>query len=567
MVGSRGNMQQLPQRDEYVLLLKSVFGVVARRFWIIALAGILFGGVAVGLSILQTPQYQASARILVGQDQGITNSPNDTLGFQQLTQTMAVAADSRQILAPVAERFNIDIDDFEDNFSAGQISATQFIEIAYTDSDPDTAREVANALAGEFSEQIDRVSGAEGEESQITATTWGSAETPDEPVSPEPVRNGILALFFGVALGVGIAFLMEFFDDSWASPEEAEQISGVPTFGIIPEFGAEPSSRKALSGSRRRGRDDYDDEDLEEYEIRRDEPEEKAAIAKFEFQEFARNGDALWPVGVVVVGLDGLLKESNSSFRRMVGFSEEELRDAPFAEFASHPDDVEEHARLQGEAVSGGRDHYQVEKRLVKKDGQLMWVRMTVSAPRDEKGEARFVIGMVEEVTAQKQTEERLRLSEEAQRLWEERLRTVVGKSPLVVHSFTPEGHRLMGNGTWDGFWRGGREETEDISVFEDEEVRSTGLTRYIEESVSGKESVTTPPLKVRRSHPESNGNSAWIQAFIHPLVDDAGRLFEFVVMIEDVTARERAERELKETRRRFKTFVEQLTDDDEEGR
>jgi capsular polysaccharide biosynthesis protein len=65
---------------------------------------------------------------------------------------------------------------------------------------------------------------------------------PDEPVSPNPVRNGILALALGLMLGVGLAFLLEYLDDSWRSPEEVEHITGVPTFGTIPEY-------KALSGS------------------------------------------------------------------------------------------------------------------------------------------------------------------------------------------------------------------------------------------------------------------------------------------------------------------------------
>ena len=59
---------------------------------------------------------------------------------------------------------------------------------------------------------------------------------PQSPVSPDPVRNLLLALVAGVMLGVALAFLLEYMDDSWRSPEEAEQISGVPTFGVIPAF-------------------------------------------------------------------------------------------------------------------------------------------------------------------------------------------------------------------------------------------------------------------------------------------------------------------------------------------
>jgi capsular polysaccharide biosynthesis protein len=40
----------------------------------------------------------------------------------------------------------------------------------------------------------------------------------------------------GLMLGIGLALLMEYLDYSWRSPEEVEQISGVPTFATIPEF-------------------------------------------------------------------------------------------------------------------------------------------------------------------------------------------------------------------------------------------------------------------------------------------------------------------------------------------
>ena len=45
--------------------------------------------------------------------------------------------------------------------------------------------------------------------------------------------------------GMRLAFLLEYVDDSWRSPEEAEQVSGVPTFGVIPEFEALTGKKEA----------------------------------------------------------------------------------------------------------------------------------------------------------------------------------------------------------------------------------------------------------------------------------------------------------------------------------
>ncbi len=57
-------------------------------------------------------------------------------------------------------------------------------------------------------------------------------------MSPNPLRDGLLALILGAMLGVGLAFLLEQLDDRWRSPEEVERICGVPAFGVIPEFKA-----------------------------------------------------------------------------------------------------------------------------------------------------------------------------------------------------------------------------------------------------------------------------------------------------------------------------------------
>lgn len=53
----------------------------------------------------------------------------------------------------------------------------------------------------------------------------------------------------GLMLGTGAAFLLEYLDDSWRSPEEAEQVSGVPTFGMVPAFKVKaPKDKKKSRG-------------------------------------------------------------------------------------------------------------------------------------------------------------------------------------------------------------------------------------------------------------------------------------------------------------------------------
>ncbi len=63
----------------------------------------------------------------------------------------------------------------------------------------------------------------------------GDAVVPTAPVKPKPLRNAVLAVVVGLLLGVGLAFLAEYLDDSIKTREDLERIaSPVPVIALIP---------------------------------------------------------------------------------------------------------------------------------------------------------------------------------------------------------------------------------------------------------------------------------------------------------------------------------------------
>ena len=234
--------------NEYVLPVGYVLLVLWRRLWIILLSALLLMGAAVGVGLLQTPLYEASIKILVGQESQSDQPSNlggDIQGLQQLTQTMAEAVNSRPVAEAVTKDLNLrtDYKDFSENLIVEAIPETQFVRVSYRDPDPREARRVANAVGNEFTEQISEVSTSA---SSITATVWERAAIPEEAASPNLLQYALLALAAGTIIGIGLAFLVELFDDRWASPEEAEEVSGVPTLGTIPRFAVQ-EGRKGSS--------------------------------------------------------------------------------------------------------------------------------------------------------------------------------------------------------------------------------------------------------------------------------------------------------------------------------
>jgi non-specific protein-tyrosine kinase len=233
--------------DVYVISLRHLVQVLLRRMWVILVSAILLAGLVVAYSLQQTPIYAASIKILVGQRADVDPIVAPPIAeLQEWAVTMAEAIDSHRIAEATIQRYNLPMtpDALVANLDAkSSVEGSQFIEVTYRDPNRARAKEVANAVGTVFSDHIEVLSpNAEG----VTATVWEKAAMPVSPISPDPVRNGVVALMVGSVIGVGLAFLLEHLDDRWRSPEEAEQVSGVPTLGVIPKHEAIVGNKRKL---------------------------------------------------------------------------------------------------------------------------------------------------------------------------------------------------------------------------------------------------------------------------------------------------------------------------------
>jgi capsular polysaccharide biosynthesis protein len=196
-------------------------------------------GAAAGFTLAQTPTYEASIKMLVGQERATPETPLLDVGsLGKVTRTISETVKSRPVAEAVARQLGPPTapdDVLGERLKVSQIGDTQLIQVSYEDPSPQRAQEVANAVGDVFSEQVPQLS-ASG--SAITTTVLEQAEVPNAPKSPNLKYNIGAALVIGLILGIGLAFLLEYLDDSWRSPEEAEQVSGVPAFGVIPQFRA-----------------------------------------------------------------------------------------------------------------------------------------------------------------------------------------------------------------------------------------------------------------------------------------------------------------------------------------
>ncbi|HEX4948346.1 MAG TPA: PAS domain S-box protein, partial [Blastocatellia bacterium] len=106
----------------------------------------------------------------------------------------------------------------------------------------------------------------------------------------------------------------------------------------------------------------------------------------------------------------------NDAFCRIVGWSREELLQMTPADLI-HPDDRAWDNPLVAAFFRGETDEYSAEKRFGRKDGQTVWVRVNCSLVRNANGKPLHSVGVLEDITERKETEEALRESEERLRL------------------------------------------------------------------------------------------------------------------------------------------------------
>ena len=85
--------------------------------------------------------------------------------------------------------------------------------------------------------------------------------------------------------------------------------------------------------------------------------------------------------------------------------SEKELLQLTFQQI-THADDLPADLALTDKLLSGELNSFSVEKRYVRKDKSFVWVRISVSGPRDENGKLRYFITVVEDVTERRAAEE-----------------------------------------------------------------------------------------------------------------------------------------------------------------
>jgi capsular exopolysaccharide synthesis family protein len=277
---------------------------VIRRRWLTVVAFVLLGVLAgVALSLLQTPQYTATATLLVRSPASQSTGSRALDPEEVATQAEVVVSD--EVASRVIKDLSLDTTetDLVKQVDPVPQSDSQTIDVAVTSSSADQAAKIANAFAtryktvgeertqaaqqqvadfyvgqlsdvrGQLRKLRDKLAGASSTEitalqAQIDGLTARQtqletsliqandpttlipqadvihkATTPGSPSSPNALRSGLLGGVVGLVIGLLIAFVRERLDDVVRDGSTAEALLDAPLLGHVPRFDSSSQGR------------------------------------------------------------------------------------------------------------------------------------------------------------------------------------------------------------------------------------------------------------------------------------------------------------------------------------
>jgi receptor protein-tyrosine kinase len=195
---------------------------------------VVVGG-AVALTLLTTPLYQASTRLVVSSNSSDVYA--GTLSSQQRVVSYAKLLTGETLAQRTIDKLHLDMsaDELRARVKASAAPVTVLIDVSVHDPSPVKARDIANALSDEFVVMVREIeTPEEGGKPGARVVVEQHASLPTKPVIPNTTRNVSIGLALGLLLGIGLAVLRDRFDHTIKDQEILEQTSGVGVVANIP---------------------------------------------------------------------------------------------------------------------------------------------------------------------------------------------------------------------------------------------------------------------------------------------------------------------------------------------
>ena len=235
--------------------------------------------------------------------------------------------------------------------------------------------------------------------------------------------------------------------------------------------------------------------------------------------------------------------DANAAFIKMVGYGLDELRALTCLEI-TYEEDRQRYKSYLDEMLGGKRDHFEIEKRYIKKNGELIWARLNGSIVGGE--ESTFWVVMAEDITEHKRAQLALIYSEQ-------RWRAAFENSSVGITLMDQTGHFLSSNAAFEKMLGYRNDELKQISYVEltCEEDRAT-CARLYADLWDGR----SDRLEMEKRFCTKDRGIIWIRTS-GALVKEEVPARCAIFVVEEITERKRLHDELQRERDRLRLLLD----------
>lgn len=219
--------------EEQVIRLDELFEALKKRWLMIVTITLIATIISAALSFFVIkPKYEASTKVFIGKDEGENQAynQNDVLMYQKLMKTYSEAIKTKDLVSRSLQGTSLELkpEAVLANLTVSPVADTQILQIKYKSNNPQEAKVVIQELTDEFIKTSKELV------PNGNIKTIEEVQLPEKPVSPNKKMNIAIAFLLGLMVSMGLAFLLEFLDNTFKSKEELERELDIPVIGVIP---------------------------------------------------------------------------------------------------------------------------------------------------------------------------------------------------------------------------------------------------------------------------------------------------------------------------------------------
>lgn len=219
--------------EEQVIRLDELFEALKKRWLMIVTITLIATIISAALSFFVIkPQYEASTKVFIGKEEGDNQAynQNDVMMYQKLMKTYSEAIKTKDLVSRSLQGTSLELkpQDVLANLTVSPVTDTQILQIKYKSNNPQEAKVVIQELTDEFIKTSKELV------PNGNIKTIEEVQLPENPVSPNKKMNIAIAFLLGLMISVGLAFLLEFLDNTFKSKEQLERELDIPVIGVIP---------------------------------------------------------------------------------------------------------------------------------------------------------------------------------------------------------------------------------------------------------------------------------------------------------------------------------------------